>query len=494
MTSVRRALALSLMERYLLIVLALASNIILARLLTPEQIGIYSVSLAVIGIAQVLRDFGIGNFLIQEKELQEAHIRTAFGLSLLLGTGLFLAVFLLASWAGKFYDEQRMVVTLRIVSLNFLVLPFCTISLALLRRELKFGRMIYVNISATIVGTSVTLGLAFLGWGPDSIAIGSVLTNAATGFGAWLTRRERKLLSPSLSAWRKVLSFGAQNSTANVVTDIAMNINDLAIGKILGFSPVAMMSRAQGLTNLFHREVMGAVRNVAYPAFARAHRNGEALEHRLVFSTTTVTAIAWPFYGFLGLYGLEILRLMYGPQWDAALPLVPIFAAGGAVLALSNLINSAMMAAGRIDLVTKSELLFQPIRAIGVIVAALVYQSTLACAIATFLAVLVQTPLLYFFKQRCIPTDWVGLIRGLRSSIKVTAATLLIPGLIAIYFGLGRSAPLAPVTFVLAVLAAGIVWPVSAVAFKHPMIDDPVIQRILLRWPWMHRVSRRSGD
>jgi hypothetical protein len=85
MTSVRRALALSFAERYVLIAIFLFSNILVARLLNCEEIGIYSVSLAVIAVAQVLRDFGIGNFLIQEKELTEAHVRTAFSNSLLAG-------------------------------------------------------------------------------------------------------------------------------------------------------------------------------------------------------------------------------------------------------------------------------------------------------------------------------------------------------------------------------------------------------------------------
>jgi O-antigen/teichoic acid export membrane protein len=67
MTSVRRALAISFIERYALIAISLASNILIARLLSPEEIGLYSVSLAVIGIAQVLRDFGVGGYLIQEK-------------------------------------------------------------------------------------------------------------------------------------------------------------------------------------------------------------------------------------------------------------------------------------------------------------------------------------------------------------------------------------------------------------------------------------------
>ncbi|MFN4063137.1 MAG: oligosaccharide flippase family protein, partial [Parazoarcus communis] len=83
-------------ERYLLIALGLASNILLARLLTPEEIGLYSVSIALIGIAQVLREFGIGNFLIQVKTLTDDHVRTAFGFSLVIGVTLFLAIFLAA--------------------------------------------------------------------------------------------------------------------------------------------------------------------------------------------------------------------------------------------------------------------------------------------------------------------------------------------------------------------------------------------------------------
>ena len=85
MTSVRRALLFSLLERYALTVLAFASNVLLARLLTPSEIGVYSVCMAVVGIAGVLREFGIGSYLIQKREVTRAHLGTAFGLSLVLG-------------------------------------------------------------------------------------------------------------------------------------------------------------------------------------------------------------------------------------------------------------------------------------------------------------------------------------------------------------------------------------------------------------------------
>lgn len=146
MASVRRALVLSISERYLLIALSLASNILLARLLTPEEIGLYSVSIALIGIAQVLREFGIGNYLIQVKTLTDDHIRTAFGFSLVIGASLFVIIYLIAPFAGSFYNDERVVDTIRISALNFLVLPFCSISLSLLRREMMFKRLVLINL------------------------------------------------------------------------------------------------------------------------------------------------------------------------------------------------------------------------------------------------------------------------------------------------------------------------------------------------------------
>ncbi len=314
MTSVRRSLAISLAERYVLIAISLLGNILLARLLTPEQIGIYSVNLAVIGIAQVLRDFGVGNFLIQEKNLKDSHLRTAFGFSLVIGCSLFVIVLGLAPTIARFYSDDRLAETLVVSALNFLVLPFCTISLSLLRREMAFGRLVTVNVFAAIVGLVVTITLADRGLGPLSMAIGSVVLNAATGIGAWIARKDYRLLLPGFSEWRTMLNFGTQSSAAGIVTAVAIDINDLAIGKLLGFAPVAMLSRAQGLMYLFHRDLMSAVRNVAYPAFAAAHREGASLEQRYIESVSNVTAFAWPFYGFTALFALEIMRLMFGPQ------------------------------------------------------------------------------------------------------------------------------------------------------------------------------------
>jgi len=478
MTSVRRALAISMAERYVLIGIALIGNMLLARLLTPEEIGIYSVSLAIIGIAQVLRDFGIGSFLIQKKDLSEGHIRTAFGISLVIGSLLFLVVFFGAPWAGKFYGEGRMAETMRISSLNFLVLPFCSISLTLLRRDMLFKRLAVVTLAAAGIGFATTISLAFLGFGPNSMAIGAVASAVATGMGAWLARTDRKLLLPGFSEWRALLNWGGQSAVTSVVTTISMDINDLVLGKVLGFGPVAMMSRAQGLMNLFHRDIMGAIRNVAYPAFSRAHRDRAPVEPRYIDSVTNITVIAWPFYGFVGLFSLEILRLMFGAQWDEAAPLVKIFCLAGAISATSNLILSAVLSIGRIDLVTKAELIFQPIRAALIVAAAIIFESLLACAIAYLISFAVHTPFLYFIKGRCILNNFAALLPNLWMSFKVTAVTLFVPLLCSLHAGVGRQEPASYWILMLSALTGGVCWLAALIILKHPVTSDPLFKRL----------------
>lgn len=481
MSGTRRALLFSFAERYLVTVIGLASNLVIARLLTPIEIGVYSVSLAVISIAQVLRDFGVASYLVQERDLNEEHIRTALGVTLVLGTVLGALVLMSAPWVADFYREPLMRGMLSVCALNFLLLPFSTISLSLLRRQMAFKRLAAVGLIAVTVGASVSTGLAWDGFGALSLAIGSVATNATTGLAAWLARGPHKLLWPGFSEWRRVLGFGARSSVVGVVTSVSMDINDLAAGKLMGFEAVAVLSRAQGLMNLYHRDIMGAVRNVAFPAYAKAVRQQQAMEPLYIAGVTHVTVTAWPFYGFVALYGVETLRLLYGSQWDIAAPLVPVFCLAGMLAAGGSLIGNLTIAAGRIDLLTRIELVFQPLRAAMVVVAALVWRTPLACAWALALALALQLPLLYVLKQRFQPNDWAMLWRNLVRSAAVTVCALALPAILAGSVGLRRVMPMPNWWFASAIAACILSWLVALVLLRHPLAQDPAFGPLLRR-------------
>jgi O-antigen/teichoic acid export membrane protein len=258
-----------------------------------------------------------------------------------------------------------------------------------------------------------------------------------------------------------------------------MDANDLVVGKVLGFHPVAILSRAQGLMNLFHRDLMAAVRGVALPAYAAAHRRSEDVEVQHARSMAIVTVFAWPFYGLVSLYSLEVLRLLFGPQWDEAAALVPIFCIAGAISAVTALVPTLLLALGRIDLVTRAELLLQPSRFVLIALAAIIFRSVEACALAYLVITVATLPVFLRAKQLAIKRTSLELHRYLLPSLGVTIVALLPAIVHTAYSGFARTEPLALPLVILSCTLAVLGWVVAAFLFNHPIAKEPLFLRCM---------------
>jgi O-antigen/teichoic acid export membrane protein len=483
MTSIRKALGWSFIEKYALIVLSLVSYVLIARLLTPEQIGLYSVTAALVGIAQVLRDFGIGNYLIQERDLSRAQMESAFGFSLVTGGLMFVLTLACAPLAASFYGSAEVAAILRVICLNFLLLPFCSIALAMLRRSMRFDLLLVANLAGGAAAFVVTVGLASLGAGAESLAWGTVASNLISGICAWLALSgDSRPHRPRLIEWRAMLNYGKQSTFAGVVVTAAMDMNDLVVGKVLGFAPVAILNRALGTMNLFQRDLMGAGRNVAFPAFAAAHREGKATEPMFVYSYAVVTGLGWTFYGFLALFPLECLRLLAGAQWDAAVPYVLIFALAGAVVTTATLTQTLVLAVGRVDIASRADIVVSLLRLGTAVFAAVVFRDLLAVALAVLFSYSLAAPIFFAFKQSCLPNDWHGLWRQSQRSLAVAGVSLALPALLSLAAGLDRTLPLPLFVFLLAGLLTCVGWVIALRVCSHPIASDPIYQRLTSRF------------
>ena len=380
--------------------------------------------------------------------------------------------------AARFYDAEGITTVLRVVALNFLLLPFCSIGQSLLRRHMKFDHLLHINLVAGLLGVVVTLALAYAGTGPASQAWGSVATNLAVAAGCWLSLGvNNRPQRASLRGWGELVHFGRQSATAGVVTTIAIDINDLVIGRVLGLAPVALLSRAMGLMNLWQRDLMTAVRNVAQPAFAQASREGQALEPLYIRGFSAVLVLSLPYYGLIALFPLESLRLLAGPQWDVAVPLVRVFAAAGALSAFSTLIPTLLLACGRIDLASQLDIRFALLRMSAAVASALIFESLMAIALA-LLAVFAVSPLMFFhYKKACVPADKAAMLSASWRSGAVAVTALLLPLALSVAQGVGRTTPLDFWMFFLVAASVPPIWLLALKWWAHPLAQEPILVR-----------------
>ena len=138
MASIRNAVAYSFAQRYIAFVIQLALSVVMARLLSPKETGLYALAAAAVSIAGMLRDFGVSEYVIQERELTRDGLRSAVGLSMIISWTIAVILFLIAHPLANFYKDEGILKVIYVLVLNFVFLPIGTMTFALLSKEMAF--------------------------------------------------------------------------------------------------------------------------------------------------------------------------------------------------------------------------------------------------------------------------------------------------------------------------------------------------------------------
>jgi O-antigen/teichoic acid export membrane protein len=324
--SSRKALAFSFLDRYAGLVLSIISSMVVARLLTPAEIGVFSVAMVLLSFISTMRDFGAGQYLVQEPELTTERIRATWTVQLTLGLTFALIVLAAAIPVSRFYGEPRMRDIMFLLALNFAISPFGSLTYAWLMREMRFDSLAVMRLGGSLSGACVSIGMAWYGFGAISLAAGSLAATIANAAVATLLRPASFPWLPGMVEVRRVVTFGSRISLTNVVNTLGASVPELVLGKAQSMASVGLYSRANGLAAMFQRLVLDATQAVAMPLFAKAVREGQSLSPIFTKATAYLTAIGWSFFGVMIVLAFPIVRVLYGDQWDASVPVVQLIA------------------------------------------------------------------------------------------------------------------------------------------------------------------------
>lgn len=347
--STRRALALSFADRYAGLALAIVSSVLIARLLKPEEIGAFSVVMVLVSLVTALRDFGAGQYLLQEKDLTPARIQATW--SVLAATGGFFGlVVALAAWpVARFYADERIVDIMLVLSLSFIINPVASLSYAWLMREMRFDALAVMRLGAGVAGAVVSVGLAWLGHGPISMALGTLSATAVNALIAMWWRPATFRWRLDFAEARRVMGFGGRISATAFVTNVGNGVPELVLGKVQGLADAAYYSRAFGLAGMFQKLVLDAAQSVAMPLFAKSMRETGSVEQPLILSIGYACALGWSFFFCLALLANPVIVLLYGRQWLDAVELTRWLAIAMAIGLPASMVPVALNASGRVD-------------------------------------------------------------------------------------------------------------------------------------------------
>ncbi|MEZ5556072.1 oligosaccharide flippase family protein [Haliea sp.] len=450
---------------YVGLVLQLASSMILARLLTPSEIGIYTAGFSVVAIAHLFRDFGLNQYLIQEHELTYEKISAAFTLTIITSWLLGLVVFTLAAPAATFFAEPGVKSLLQLLSINFFIIPFGSITLAVLRKNLRFEVTATIAFIASLVGVGTSVITAMQGTGYMCLAYGSIAECLSMVALSVIARPHGLRFGITLKGSKSIFKFASTVGAANIISRVGTSGTDAIVARVIGMPELGHFSRATGTFSLFERVFIGSINGIVLPLFSRDRMNLEALQASYIKSVDYTLAFAWPFFAFLLLYTDELVFILYGAQWETAVLLVKTISIAGFILPLILFIDSLFIAVSRPDATLHISLATNASKLLLVAFAAWQWGLN-AAMIALTASFFIKAIISCFLLRKILALDLLLLCKCAARAMPLLLGATLPPTIMTLSGALSNMSPLFQIVALAPVAAIG--WLAALIAGRHP--------------------------
>lgn len=445
----------------------LGLSLLLARLLMPAELGLASIAMALIGIAQLLRELGISSYLQREPVLDAPRFGACLGLLVVSTVLLGLLLFAAAGPLALHFGQPGLRPLLQVLLLGFVLTPFSLVMSALMLRELAAARIAAVSRLGTLAHALTALGLAAAGCGAMSLAWAYVVNIVVCSLAYWPLRPGGLAWQPRWTGWRPVLRFGLGALVGNGLDGMNNALPDLLLGRLGSVQQVGLLGRANALVGLFNSLLGTAINFGALRGLADLHHRQVALAPALLRATALLTCLAWPLLALTALFGEPLLVLLYGRPWRDSAAAIPPLAATVALGLLFHYPGLALAAIGRPLLAAAPLALILCVRLVLVV---LCFDGRLA----GFAWLLLGAAL------AAMPLQLLLIARGLRQPLTpwfACAARSLLPcaaAVAAVALLRGRM-PLVPV-----LAAAFFIWLLALRLLRHALLDE-FLQLLRLR-------------
>ena len=305
-----------------------AASLVLARLLSPTEFGLFADVLVFTQFSQLLFELGMGAALVQLPEVDDQDLSTVFWLN--AAGGLVFAGLMVAAGPliAAFFHEPQLRVLAPLTALTY-TLNIGVCHLALLQRALRFRAIAGAELVAAFVGFVVTVVLALSGVGVTALAIGLVVQNAGVSLVVWCLVPWRPGRVVARASVVRVWRFCAGMLGTNVVNYWGRNADNLLIGRFLGAAPLGLYNRAFNLMSLPVQQVSLVVGRVMLPVLAgmQDDRARSARVYRRTLRAVNVATV--PVLVGLAAVSPALVPLLWGERWAPMVPLLAVVCLAG---------------------------------------------------------------------------------------------------------------------------------------------------------------------
>lgn len=301
--------------------------VIMARLVSPRDYGVLAMAQLFLRLASYFSGFGIIAALVRKAELQEEHIRAAWGSALAIGAMCCAAMWLAAPLARLLFPTPQVVSVVRLLALNLLLGGMAVVSSGLLIRAMRFGTLALINLLTYIVAYgAVGIPLACRGAGVVALIAALLVQSALQVVLQYCCTRHDLRPATCWHTYREILGFGGLHSLAGFSEFLGNAVDTFAVGRWLGDQAIGLYNRAAQLVNLPIQLLAGPAMRIFLPLFSQVQADPELLRRVYCSTLSAVALVSLPLGVGIVPMARDLLEVVLGPRWMAGAPALVAYA------------------------------------------------------------------------------------------------------------------------------------------------------------------------
>ena len=398
--------------------IAIAVNVILARLLLPEDFGLIVLVNTYIGLISVFTNIGLVSSVIFYQNVNNRQISTLFWISLMVALFSFSIVILTSPIATSFYNEPKLTKVVWVAAINILITPFFNIHYKIMERDLEFKLLSKITILSSTLGAVVGVIFAYLGYGVFALVfqmLGSSLF--------------RLILSICMIKWKPEFVFDWQGTKEMLIYSLKMkvsrliffferNIDYLIMGKFFNSQTLGYYAFTYNIMYTPVKRVSYIFSDILFPSFSSIKDDYQKIIQGYFKSIELISLVTFPGMALIAFNAELIIHFIFGAKWSEAIPILEVLCFAGAIQSISQVGGVIFSSTGKPELGIYFAFFRTSMTTISVIIGS--YFGIMTVTYLLLISKGLSFGLLLVLIRRYIHFDWIDFF----NHIKVQLATV----------------------------------------------------------------------
>lgn len=321
--------------------------LVVSRVVSPEEFGFVAFAVAIVGAIGAFSPAGFGDALVQRSDLGSSHLNATFWLCLLWSVVLYVLAVALAGPLSILLNDPMLAVLMPVIGLRLILDLAAVVPTALLSRKMEFRQLAVRTLISSVVSLAACLLVLWMGYGFWALVMSQLIGALVVCAVSWLSISWRPTWGIDRQALRDLTGFGGFASGSRLITTI--NVDQLMIGAFMGSTTLGLFYFARRIFQMLNDVLTGALAAVSYPLLSSMQAEPEKLRETYLATAFLSSALSFPIFIGFALVADQIVPLVFGSQWQGAIPALQAFCAIGLLSCIGILQAALIRAKGRAD-------------------------------------------------------------------------------------------------------------------------------------------------